>query len=564
MKLQTKALWIPTLILVVVFLSMGSLFSWLVMSNSDELQNDALTRIIQSETSMLRTGLKLITASQSPADAVLGLGDEDSTLALDVVKQLASMGLDAIHFSNLDGKPLFSSQGVFPAELSTVLQHASREAGSVEILLVGELLIGYAPVIDIDTPTGFLVLSIQLPASLVKYATLVIEAKSGVSDVNGYTSSSKALAITKQQLETGSAAFLKKILMAIGFTLFVGLALIAAVLGKTSRNIIHPIQELLIIFSKMANGDFTQKVAVTSADEIGELQAATNTTITNLHEMINDVDSASTQIALSATRMEAVSGETRIQIERQQGDTQMVATAMNQMTATVQEVSRFAVDAASSATTADKEANDGHSVVNETIESIGELAQEIDSAAELIQGLRSDSEHIGSVIDVIRDIAEQTNLLALNAAIEAARAGEQGRGFAVVADEVRTLASRTQQSTQEIQTMILTLQEGVNNSVKAMTESRECAQSSVDRAAQAGVSLDSITRAVTTINDMNMQIASAAEEQATVVEEVNMNVVSISKAADESAESAHLIATASKELNSLSEKLRGQVSKFKL
>jgi methyl-accepting chemotaxis protein len=236
---------------------------------------------------------------------------------------------------------------------------------------------------------------------------------------------------------------------------------------------------------------------------------------------------------------------------------------MNEMTATVRDVAKNAELAAESAGEANALTQAGQGVVATTVTGIGALAQEIDGAAGTIQTVKEDSVKIGSVLDVIRGIAEQTNLLALNAAIEAARAGEQGRGFAVVADEVRTLASRTQGSTQEIQGMIKSLQSGTEQAVAVMESSRSKAQASVEQAHQAGASLTAISRAVNNISDMNAQIASAATEQESVSEEINRNITIISQVANESAQGAEQINAASQDLARLATELQSAVAQFK-
>jgi methyl-accepting chemotaxis protein len=237
---------------------------------------------------------------------------------------------------------------------------------------------------------------------------------------------------------------------------------------------------------------------------------------------------------------------------------------MNQMTATVQEVASHAARAAESARQADEEAQDGKRIMQQTLNAMDTLANEVENAAGVIHSLEKESEEIGSVLDVIRGIAEQTNLLALNAAIEAARAGEQGRGFAVVADEVRTLASRTQASTQEIQNMIERLQAGANNAVKAMEAGQTQARKGVEQASLAGASLETITQSVTTISDMNMQIASAAEEQSSVADEINRNIATISQSADNTAHGSQQTAIAGDELARLAAELRELVGHFKV
>jgi len=259
-----------------------------------------------------------------------------------------------------------------------------------------------------------------------------------------------------------------------------------------------------------------------------------------------------------------ISQDSATNIDNQRRETEQVATAMNEMAATVQEVARNASEAAGAASHADNEAGAGRAVVRETTASIENLAHEVESAAQVVQQLANDSESIGAVLDVIKGIAEQTNLLALNAAIEAARAGEQGRGFAVVADEVRTLASRTQDSTKEIEGMIEQLQNGARNAVEVMENGREKARTGVDQTKQAVQALDAITKAVATINQMNTQIASAAEQQRATTEEMNRNIININQIAEQTATSAIQTTTASDELARLSAQLQSLVNQFKL
>ena len=277
----------------------------------------------------------------------------------------------------------------------------------------------------------------------------------------------------------------------------------------------------------------------------------------------NSQDTAN-HLATATEQMQSQSDSARQGVTRQQLETDQIATAINEMTATVQEVARSATDAANAAGQADIEASNGKNVVAQTIESIQTLAKNVEQAADVIQRLEMDTTEIGGVLDVIKGIADQTNLLALNAAIEAARAGEQGRGFAVVADEVRTLASRTQESTEEINNMIDKLQTGAKNAVDVMEQGREQARTGVEQASLAGQSLEAITQSVATINDMNTQIAGAAEEQSTVAEEINRSVVNISQVADETASNVAQVADSSAQLEALSVDLKQEVAKFQL
>ncbi len=332
------------------------------------------------------------------------------------------------------------------------------------------------------------------------------------------------------------------------------------------RNISHSLNRTISALTDISqgDGDLTQRLPESGKDEFSQLARAFNAFVSNIQQVIGEIASATGRLGAASQHMSGITDESTRSVQQQLSQTEQVATAMNEMTATVQEVAQHAGDAAAAASNADQEATQGRQVVEGTLQSIGQLADEVESAAGVIQQLENDSDNIGTVLDVIKGIAEQTNLLALNAAIEAARAGEQGRGFAVVADEVRTLASRTHESTVEIEAMIDQLQAGARNAVKAMSESRSRAQSSVDSAAQAGSSLQSIAEAVATINTMNTQIAGAAAEQGSVAEEINQSVVAINQAAEMSTSSINQTATASQELFALSEQLNELIARFRI
>ena len=314
----------------------------------------------------------------------------------------------------------------------------------------------------------------------------------------------------------------------------------------------------------IAKGDLTKKITVLGKDEFAWMCWEYTCARKGFTEVVQSIKGNATQLAAAAEELSTITEQSSKGVVRQQSETQQVATAMNQMSATVQEVARNAASAATAAAEADDQAKNGHTVVNDTVTTITSLAEEVSRTSDVIEKLKGDSISIGAVLDVIRDIAEQTNLLALNAAIEAARAGEQGRGFAVVADEVRTLASRTQQSTQEINGMIERLQSGANEAVTAMEHGRNKAEATVEQAQKAGQALNAITEVVYNIKAMNMQIASAADEQSATAEEINRNIVNISEVADETAGGARQTANASDELARLAVDLQEKVSRFQI
>lgn len=330
--------------------------------------------------------------------------------------------------------------------------------------------------------------------------------------------------------------------------------------------VLRPLARMNELVTELADGDgdLTRRIEVRSNDEIGQLGRHINDFIENLQHAVSGVRDASASVGESASHTRQLADEVSDTLNNHQARLEEVATAMNEMSATVAEVARSAASAAEATGRANAESHHGRKVVQDTVESIESLAQEVDHAGDVVQRLEHDSENIGAVLDVIRGIAEQTNLLALNAAIEAARAGEQGRGFAVVADEVRTLASRTQHSTQEIQGMIERLQNGARDAVKAMSQGSESAKHSVEHAVEAGRFLDSITTAVAGIADTSTHIAAGAEQQSTVAEDVNRNLVHLSELARALVERAQTSGESSIGMVNLSKTLNEHVSRFRV
>ena len=330
------------------------------------------------------------------------------------------------------------------------------------------------------------------------------------------------------------------------------------------RSTLHTINVVNNEITRITSGDLNAHVELSTKDEMSLIGQRFNEMANHFKTLVGEVKDATNQVESASAQMSTVTRQASEGVIQQQRETEQVATAINEMNATVHEVASNAASAAEAANKANDEAINGQHIVDKAIDSINTLASEVENVSNVINGLEKDSENIGSVLDVIKGIAEQTNLLALNAAIEAARAGEQGRGFAVVADEVRTLASRTQASTTEIEEMIVQLQDAARNAVETMNQGQTRTQETVSQAAAAGESLASITQSVSVINEMNTQIASAAEEQSSVAEEINRNITTISKISDETAAGAQTTQAHSSELSQLSESLQTLLNKFKI
>ncbi|MEZ0509777.1 methyl-accepting chemotaxis protein [Pseudomonas sp. Env-94] len=329
-----------------------------------------------------------------------------------------------------------------------------------------------------------------------------------------------------------------------------------------TRSIVTPLRKAVEVAETIAAGNLSKTIEDDGKDEPARLLSALSTMQASLRQTIQHIAGSATQLASAAEELSAVTEEASRGLQQQNNEIDQAATAVNEMTAAVGEVARNAVSTSEASGQSNQAAREGRDRVMETVGAIQTMTQDVQNTSAMIEGLAAQGRDIGKVLDVIRAIAEQTNLLALNAAIEAARAGEAGRGFAVVADEVRALAHRTAQSTQEIEKMVAGIQNGTGEAVQSMQQSNQRSQTTLEMARAAGASLEQITASISLINERNLVIASASEEQAQVSREVDRNLVNIRDLATQSAAGANQTSAASHELSRLAVDLNGMVARF--
>ncbi|EJN25434.1 methyl-accepting chemotaxis protein [Pseudomonas sp. GM79] len=329
-----------------------------------------------------------------------------------------------------------------------------------------------------------------------------------------------------------------------------------------TRSILTPLNRAVLAAETIAGGNLSKVIEVDGNDEPARLLGALAAMQTNLRKTIEQIAGSATQLGAAAEELSTVTQEASRGLQQQNNEIEQAATAVNEMTAAVEEVARNAVSTSEASNQSTQAAREGRDRVVETVDAIQTMTHDVQNTALMIEGLATQGRDIGKVLDVIRAIAEQTNLLALNAAIEAARAGEAGRGFAVVADEVRALAHRTAQSTQEIEKMVAGIQNGTGEAVSSMQQSNQRTQSTLEMARAAGIALEQITQSIQLINERNLVIASASEEQAQVSREVDRNLVNIRDLATQSATGANQTSAATHELSRLAVDLNAMVARF--
>lgn len=392
------------------------------------------------------------------------------------------------------------------------------------------------------------------------------------SKLNGYANDmvAKLAELTRLNQQGASAAAGKtsdvygdsvKMVLALAIASVIATIVLALML---TRSIVGPISQALQVARTIASGDLSQRVQAEGNDEPAELLKALAAMRDSLSDTIEGISNASSQLASASEELNAVTEDSARGLRQQNNELEQAATAVNEMTAAVEEVARNAASTSEASRETDEHSRNGQDQVRQTVSSINALTNDLTETAENVESLAAEVNSITQMLDVIRAVAEQTNLLALNAAIEAARAGEQGRGFAVVADEVRALAHRTQQSTTEIEQMIGSVQKGAGNAVQAMQGSTSMAATTLRLAQAAGEALEGVTRAVSSINERNLVIASASEEQVQVAREVDRNLVNIRDLSTQSAAGAEQTNSASQELSKLAVQLRDLVARFRL
>ena len=564
MKLKTKMLWLPIGILAVIFTFIGVIFSNLIISNTRTTVQYELIKLIEAEKDQIFTGLSLISSTQMPGDAFLALEGDDDILAKELITQVKGMGLNAVYFTDLNGNLLYPKGGILPSGLSSVLSKAVNEAGAIETLILGKTMLGFAPIIDVETPKGFLVFTVDVPETLVKVANAAFTTKAHGGGAVQAVKASERLKKAQNEFKAHGKDFLSKTLKFIIVTMIVSLLLTAALLGGILRGFVHRIKGFVETFKVAATGDLSVKMEDRSKDEIGLLSEYFNRFICSLQKMIGTIKLEVENVTRSSDEFLTISKKIAQGSEEQSSKAMQVSTASQEMSATIVEVAKNSSGASSAALEASNLASKGGNIVKKSIEGMNGITEVTKETSHAIEALGNRSNEIGKIIKVIDDIADQTNLLALNAAIEAARAGEHGRGFAVVADEVRKLAERTTKATKEIGSMINGIQDDTKQALSTMENEVRAVEEGVELVKDTGTALSEIVNQVENVSSMVRQIATASEEQSTAADQISGDIEGVANITRETTKSAQQIEQASREIAKLASNLQDSVAMFKI
>ena len=554
MKIRTKILLLAILPLVLAIFAINAIVYLINQSQIATQQSELRDELMADKKSELSTYLQI--AQTAIADVY---AQPDSTENREQVKKILRQlryGKDGYFFVyNYDGvnqvlgpKPETEGKNLFNAK------DAGGKFFIQDILNAARNGDGYAEYLWNKPSIGRDVSKLSYTQTLDKYQW-VLGTGFYIDDIESI------LAEQRQQQEANTRSSMVRVSL---ISLFV-MALTTLITLFIGNKITTPLRHVVAALNDIANGegDLTQRLTIESQDEVGDVSKAFNHFVERIQELVAQVGNVSQRIFTETESLTRISGQYTRQMLEHSKETEQVASAVNEMSATAQSVASSASNAANATSEAAQNSEEASNVVNTAIGSINSLVKEVDSASSVITMLAQETAKIGSVVDVIRGIAEQTNLLALNAAIEAARAGDQGRGFAVVADEVRALAGRTQQSTQQINSMLQTLQQGVRQAVDAMDGSQQHSQETVAETARIEQSLSTVNHAVAMINDMNLQIATAAEEQHAVTEEISRNLENIQHIVQELSSAAVKSEQATEEMASSGKALQDLVKQFR-